>query len=165
MDLIHVMLQQASCILCRDPDHLPLRCEEVEKKTETSHRRHVEELMTKALIRECTKCRTELVKSDGCNKVRCRCGQYMCYVCRKPIEGNYKHFCQVILNLYFPLSLAVDLFHTLFFSCRFSIFLFIFFSCIANLNIRDHSLWSVDSMHATQGQLAPSATSAIFGNR
>ncbi|CAK9201731.1 unnamed protein product [Sphagnum troendelagicum] len=90
--------EKASCILCRDPDHLPLRCEEVEKKTETSHRRRVEELMTKALIRECTKCRTELVKSDGCNKVRCRCGQYMCYVCRKPIEGNYKHFCQHARN-------------------------------------------------------------------
>jgi hypothetical protein len=89
----------------------------------------------------------------------------MCYVCRKPIEGNYKHFCQVILILYLPLSLAVDLFHTLFFLSRFSIFLFIFFSCIANLNIRDHSLWSVDSMHATLGQLAPSVSSAIFGNR
>jgi hypothetical protein len=31
MDLFHAMLQHASCILCRDADHLPLSCEEVEK--------------------------------------------------------------------------------------------------------------------------------------
>ncbi|CAM6118992.1 unnamed protein product [Calypogeia fissa] len=85
--------KKASCIKCKEPDHLPQRCEEVEKKSETSLRRKVEELMTRALIRECTSCKAELVKIEGCNKITCRCGQTMCYVCRKPIT-SYSHFCQ-----------------------------------------------------------------------
>eukprot|EP00249_Psilotum_nudum_P022954 c28702_g1_i2 orf=479-922(+) len=51
-------------------------------------------MMTRALIRECSACKAELVKNEGCNKVTCRCRQTMCYVCRKPIEANYNHFCQ-----------------------------------------------------------------------
>jgi hypothetical protein len=201
MDLFHVILQQASCILCRDPDHLPLRCEEVEKVcgillTCSLHfqnmllfvyvcffsfrgiglcslncitmlkcyyysltcksylglwhlsmwrflrkQRHLIEgvlkrwdnnwpccwiahctalsvaailsvskakaeiadvvlqLMTKALIRECTKCRTELVKSDGCNKVRI-CG-YHC-ICSTSVSNSV-----FLSNLYWPCKVVI----------------------------------------------------------
>jgi len=93
LECANVACRKASCLLCKEPSHIPLRCEEVEKKSETSARRNIEELMTKALIRVCTACKAELVKSDGCNKVTCRCGQTICYVCRQPIQANYQHFC------------------------------------------------------------------------
>ncbi|KAL3681151.1 hypothetical protein R1sor_024107 [Riccia sorocarpa] len=48
--------------------------------------------MTQAVIRICTFCSAQLVKNEGCNKIVCRCGQKMCYVCRKAIE-DYSHFC------------------------------------------------------------------------
>ncbi|XP_057860426.2 uncharacterized protein LOC131069119 isoform X2 [Cryptomeria japonica] len=85
---------KASCIQCKEPSHIPLRCEEVEKKSETALRRKIEEVMTKAVIRVCNSCKTELVKMDGCNKVTCRCGITMCYICRQTIPKDYTHFCQ-----------------------------------------------------------------------
>ncbi|KAI5069444.1 hypothetical protein GOP47_0015745 [Adiantum capillus-veneris] len=81
-----------SCVRCREPSHLPLRCEEVEKPSDTNHRNQIEEAMTKSILRQCTACKAELIKADGCNKVTCRCGQAICYVCRKAIS-NYNHFC------------------------------------------------------------------------
>lgn len=86
--------RKVSCVKCREPSHLPLRCDEVEKKPEITLRKQIEETMTKALIRVCSACKIELVKAEGCNKIACRCGQIMCYVCRKPIGNNYQHFCQ-----------------------------------------------------------------------
>lgn len=83
-----------SCTQCKEASHIPLRCEEVEKISETALRRKVEEMMTKAVIRECNSCKAELIKTDGCNKVTCRCGNTMCYVCRQTIARNYSHFCQ-----------------------------------------------------------------------
>lgn len=52
-----------------------------------------EERMTAARVRKCVKCGTGLVKSEGCNRMSCRCGSFMCYLCREPITG-YNHFCQ-----------------------------------------------------------------------
>lgn len=49
--------------------------------------------MTAARVRKCVKCGTGLVKSEGCNRMSCRCGSFMCYLCREPITG-YNHFCQ-----------------------------------------------------------------------
>ncbi|XP_065339551.1 uncharacterized protein LOC135939221 [Cloeon dipterum] len=83
--------KKVSCRKCKEENHLPLRCEEVEKDSETQARRKIEEAMSEALLRECYKCKSKFYKSDGCNKMRCNCGALMCYICRQPIK-DYNHF-------------------------------------------------------------------------
>lgn len=68
-------------------------CEEVEKEVQTKGRLTVEEAITEAVIRKCPKCKKPIIKSDGCNKIRCACGAYMCYLCQRAIR-DYTHFCQ-----------------------------------------------------------------------
>jgi len=83
---------KSSCIQCKKVSHLPLRCEEVDKKSaETALRRKVEERMANAVIRKCNNCEVELIKEDGCNSLTCRCGNTMCYLCRKNVGSS--HFC------------------------------------------------------------------------
>jgi len=91
---------KSSCIQCKEPSHLPLLCEENERISDTSHRRRVEERMTKAVVRECKTCKAELVKIDGCNSLKCtRCRTTMCYVCRQTINyPTYSHFCNHFLS-------------------------------------------------------------------
>ncbi|GBG66893.1 hypothetical protein CBR_g72648 [Chara braunii] len=81
-----------SCALCKQPAHFPLLCVKVEKKEATDFRLTVEEKMTLAVLRACTACKAELLKTEGCNKITCRCGHKMCYVCRASIK-DYSHFC------------------------------------------------------------------------
>ena len=88
-----------SCKLCGEASHIPLKCSEVEKQTETDGRKKVEEAMSEARIRTCPKegCGNRFYKVDGCNKMTCpKCGAYSCYVCRALIPSNvsYLHFCQ-----------------------------------------------------------------------
>jgi TRIAD3 protein (E3 ubiquitin-protein ligase RNF216) len=85
--------QFESCRSCGEASHIPLRCDEVEKDTETKGRLTVEEAITNATIRKCPKCSQGFIKSDGCNKIRCGCGAFVCYVCRAKIK-DYSHFCQ-----------------------------------------------------------------------
>ena len=93
---------KVSCIQCKKLNHLPLLCEEVQKMPGTL-RGEVEERMTKAVIRECNICHTELIKMEGtCNKVRCICGNTMCYVCRQSISPSYYHFCNCITCIVEP---------------------------------------------------------------
>jgi len=81
-----------SCRLCNEESHIPLRCEEVESKNQTSLRTKVEEKMSDTLIRKCPKCGAKFYKTEGCNKLTCECGTCICYICRKKITG-YDHFC------------------------------------------------------------------------
>lgn len=84
-----------TCRLCGEEAHIPLKCSEVEKKSETQARLSVEEAMTAARIRECPKCKTRFFKTEGCNKMVCTCNTFLCYVCRKDItKQGYGHFCQ-----------------------------------------------------------------------
>ena len=87
-----------SCRKCGEPSHIPLRCEEVEKEVEADGRKKVEEAMTAARVRTCPKpgCGKRFYKVQGCNKMTCSCGTYMCYVCRKELPRNsvYSHYCQ-----------------------------------------------------------------------
>uniref|UniRef100_A0A672JTR0 E3 ubiquitin-protein ligase RNF216-like n=1 Tax=Sinocyclocheilus grahami TaxID=75366 RepID=A0A672JTR0_SINGR len=69
------------------------RCRKVSPCHNTKFCIQVEEKMTAARVRKCHKCATGLVKSEGCNRMSCRCGAFMCYLCREPING-YNHFCQ-----------------------------------------------------------------------
>ncbi|CAO3631133.1 unnamed protein product [Cunninghamella blakesleeana] len=58
-------------------------------------RLYVEKAMADAVKRTCPKCNLSFQKSDGCNKIVCKCGYTMCYVCRKDIKKeSYAHFCQ-----------------------------------------------------------------------
>ncbi|XP_060224049.1 E3 ubiquitin-protein ligase RNF216 isoform X3 [Meriones unguiculatus] len=74
-------------------EHNGLTCEELAEKDDIKYRTSIEEKMTAARIRKCHKCGTGLIKSEGCNRMSCRCGAQMCYLCRVPING-YDHFCQ-----------------------------------------------------------------------
>ena len=87
-----------SCRECGEEYHPDIRCDQVETKNETNGRKTVEEAMTSALVRTCPRpmCRKKFLKNDGCNKMTCPCGAFVCYVCRKeiPKQVAYKHFCQ-----------------------------------------------------------------------
>jgi hypothetical protein len=84
-----------TCLLCKEPNHIPLRCEEVEKQNVTDYRKKVEEAMTASLVRQCPKCKAKFFKTEGCNKMTCSCGAHVCYVCRVLItaKDGYSHFC------------------------------------------------------------------------
>ncbi|BFZ02714.1 hypothetical protein BsWGS_05753 [Bradybaena similaris] len=73
-------------------DHEGLSCSDVETKDVAALRKAYEEKMTKAKVRTCANCNTDFTKETGCNKITCRCGMTMCYICRKP-GVMYAHFC------------------------------------------------------------------------
>ena len=77
--------------LCKEPNHIPLRCDEIEGTGEKNMRAFIEAQMTEAMIRTCWRCKKRFTKLDGCNKMTCTCGAMMCYVCREPIK-DYSHF-------------------------------------------------------------------------
>ncbi|CAF3685354.1 unnamed protein product [Rotaria socialis] len=81
-----------TCRLCKEPNHIPLRCNEVEKGVELEMRKFIEEHVTEAMIRKCPRCTQRFYKVEGCNKMTCSsCGLFICYVCRETING-YDHF-------------------------------------------------------------------------
>ncbi|XP_038551277.1 E3 ubiquitin-protein ligase RNF216 isoform X2 [Micropterus salmoides] len=87
--------RKESCRKCHVQwkQHVGKTCEQVLERDEIRMRVLFEERMTAARVRKCIKCGTGLVKSEGCNRMSCRCGSFMCYLCREPITG-YNHFCQ-----------------------------------------------------------------------
>ncbi|XP_046744339.1 uncharacterized protein LOC124410199 [Diprion similis] len=78
-----------TCRLCKELNHVPLRCNEVTKGEEARH--YLEEKMTEALVRKCYKCSRPFFKDEGCNKMTCPCGAMTCYICGEPVK-DYKHF-------------------------------------------------------------------------
>ncbi|XP_053132423.1 E3 ubiquitin-protein ligase RNF216 isoform X2 [Hemicordylus capensis] len=87
--------RKETCRKCQGlwKEHMNLTCEQLAEKDDIKYRTSIEEKMTAARIRKCHKCATGLIKSEGCNRMSCRCGAQMCYLCRAAING-YDHFCQ-----------------------------------------------------------------------
>ena len=67
---------QESCRYCQEDwkDHWGVPCKEVEKKDAKNLRTTYEEKMTAAKVRKCWSCSTIFLKTEGCNKMTCRCG-------------------------------------------------------------------------------------------
>jgi hypothetical protein len=80
---------KASCLVCGvAPYHRGLSCEQhkMANTSQTASEREAEERATAAFIersniRICKRCGNGVVKSSGCNKLKCRCGYRFCYVC------------------------------------------------------------------------------------
>lgn len=87
---------KVTCRWCRQPDHGPLRCSEVEKDSETRIRTFLEETMSEAQLRRCAnpKCRKPYEKIEGCNRMRCPCGTQCCFLCGERLnpQRSYDHF-------------------------------------------------------------------------
>ena len=78
-----------SCLVCGyAPYHTGLTCEEHRLSNESmSNEDHLKneqqflEYMKSSNIRVCNRCKNAVVKSSGCNKMKCRCGYRFCFVC------------------------------------------------------------------------------------
>ena len=80
--------------MCQEPNHVPLRCNEVEKQDQEEERKKIEERLSEAMMRECWKCKVKYFKEEGCNKMTCPrpgCGAKMCYLCKAQVT-DYTHF-------------------------------------------------------------------------
>jgi hypothetical protein len=88
------LCNKVSCKLCQMPAHRGIRCEDVEQDQATKARIKLEEAMTKALLRTCSSCGASFSKEAGCNKMTCKCGVMMCYLCKVtiPHKVGYEHF-------------------------------------------------------------------------
>jgi len=89
------LCKRQHCLLCcSSPYHAGQTCIEFKQaKTEQELKQKVldqskqDEAATAALLssfRMCPKCRTPIIKSNGCEKLMCRCGARFCYVCLSP---------------------------------------------------------------------------------
>jgi TRIAD3 protein (E3 ubiquitin-protein ligase RNF216) len=97
-----------TCRLCKFPEHIPLRCNEVEHDGPARKRNIMEEAMSASMIRNCPnkKCEVATMKSDGCNHITCnKCNTHFCYLCRQTLnkKNPYGHFgedrCKLHTNL------------------------------------------------------------------
>jgi hypothetical protein len=85
--------RRTTCRKCHEDAHVPKSCEEVKKDRGLSARHRVEEARTESMLRPCPKCKVKIIKDIGCNKMVCRCGCMICYVCKADItQSGYNHF-------------------------------------------------------------------------
>ncbi|KAK5939396.1 hypothetical protein PMZ80_008700 [Knufia obscura] len=86
---------RVTCRKCHENSHLPKTCEEIKKDRGLDARHKIEEARSEAMMRPCPQCKKMLIKSEGCNKVRCTCGAIICYVCKldlSKLRDGYDHF-------------------------------------------------------------------------
>ena len=96
---------RASCRRCKKDNHAPKTCIEASADKILSARHMVEEARSNATIRKCPKCKAQILKIEGCNKMACtRCHTYFCYVCKADLtsygENPYSHFSPTTCALY-----------------------------------------------------------------
>eukprot|EP00050_Salpingoeca_kvevrii_P004138 m.243598 g.243598 ORF g.243598 m.243598 type:complete len:353 (-) comp10951_c1_seq1:236-1294(-) len=66
---------QSVCLRCRGPSHPAVSC--ADNRASAA----LDDYVASAGIRKCPRCKTPIEKSDGCDKMKCRCGFKFCYAC------------------------------------------------------------------------------------
>ena len=92
----HPLCGLPSCTLCGKIWIDPHICH---RSTALSLRTTIESARTAAVKRTCPQCGLGFIKESGCNKLTCRCGYTICYICRQALRSvsgaeAYTHFCQ-----------------------------------------------------------------------
>ncbi|KAF7014260.1 unnamed protein product [Triticum aestivum] len=87
---------QLFCARCGVPWHDGLGCEEFQKLGQDERGRN--ELLLRRLVgrkgwQRCPKCRMFVEKSEGCNYMKCRCGNSFCYRCASKLSAE-NHYCK-----------------------------------------------------------------------
>uniref|UniRef100_A0A914DHG9 RING-type domain-containing protein n=1 Tax=Acrobeloides nanus TaxID=290746 RepID=A0A914DHG9_9BILA len=93
VDTIHLCKRDAAV-------HVEKTCEEIDLQEAEAERERIRvqqvqyhDEMAEIISRRCKNCSTPIIKSTGCNKLRCRCGTTMCYWCGAS-NINSDHFRQ-----------------------------------------------------------------------
>ena len=84
-----LVCNKKSCLVCGvSPYHNGMTCEEyihsntsMSESDKTANEQAFQQYMQNSNIRVCGRCKNAVVKSSGCNKMKCRCGFRFCYVC------------------------------------------------------------------------------------
>eukprot|EP00667_Euglena_gracilis_P006308 EG_transcript_6363 len=86
--------QMLYCLRCFKEAHRGECQDRVYPPTLDGLRTYVEEAMARVTMRVCPDCGLHFQKESGCNKMTCRCGATMCYLCRASLRDvGYAHFC------------------------------------------------------------------------
>ncbi|KAJ6490170.1 hypothetical protein DFH09DRAFT_1208883 [Mycena vulgaris] len=81
-----------TCRQCKELDHLPRSCKEVQSDENLDGRHVIEEAMTRAFKRTCPNCQKPFIKVEGCNFITCsNCHAHSCYICNTLIT-DHNHF-------------------------------------------------------------------------
>ncbi|CAG0917359.1 unnamed protein product [Notodromas monacha] len=91
-ECINPLCRMNTCRKCKRSDHRPLLCYNVEDDNQVKARRILEESLSEGILRQCPKCKREIIKIEGCNAMTCLCGARFCYNCRQIIDRGYAHF-------------------------------------------------------------------------
>jgi len=83
------LCNRSSCLVCGvSPYHKKITCDQHRQLNtaesdadRAANEKAFQEYVARSNIRVCPRCKNAVVKSSGCNKMKCRCGYRFCYVC------------------------------------------------------------------------------------
>jgi len=84
------------CARCNVAWHKGSTCEKYQewaRENATADQR-TDAALNAAGVKRCPRCKEGVQKTDGCNKMTCRCGQFFCNICGALLDGGnpYGHF-------------------------------------------------------------------------
>ena len=79
---------QCKCIHCNEATFID---QEQEPKELTCL---IQETIASVNVRTCpnVNCKKQYVRTEGCNKCKCSCGTFICYICNQKINTEYEHY-------------------------------------------------------------------------
>jgi TRIAD3 protein (E3 ubiquitin-protein ligase RNF216) len=85
---------KSTCLECNEPEHKDRPCDKIRIK--------IEESLTQKNFLICPSCTRCIYKEDGCNAVRCPCGNNMCWGCKKSHGTVDAHGCNCASGVWGP---------------------------------------------------------------
>lgn len=81
------------CLDCKTLSHLGVTCFDNRRQSPTEDDRLFARLVDRTGYQECSQCGATVEKVDGCDSMRCRCGNRFCYRCGRFDNHGLGHAC------------------------------------------------------------------------